>query len=82
MISPEVELTVPADWLQSPGQRIDLVLSTPVSSTSSTSTTTSTTTTSTTTEKPEEEEGTNLYILPGICVNLSLTLTPIRSCKE
>ena len=81
MISPEVELTVPADWLQSPGQRIDLVLSTPVSSTS---TTTSTTTTSTTTESPEEEEeeGTNLYILPGICVNISLSLTPIRSCKE
>jgi len=81
MISPEVELTVPADWLQSPGQRIDLVLSNPVSSTSSTTTTT--TTTSTTTETPEEEEeGTNLYILPGICVNISLSLTPIRSCKE
>ena len=81
MISPEVELTVPADWLQSPGQRIDLVLSDPVSSTSSTTSTTTTTTT--TTEAPEEEEeGTNLYILPGICVNLSLSLTPIRSCKE
>ena len=33
-----------------------------------------------TTEAPEEE-GTNLYILPGICVNLSLSFTPIRTCK-
>ena len=79
MTSPEVEVTIPADWLQSPGQRLDLVLSSPVSSTTPT-TTPSTTTTTTTTEAPQED-GTNLYILPGICVNLSLSFTPIRSCK-
>ena len=30
----------------------------------------------------EEEEGTNLYILPGVCINLSLSFTPIKGCKE
>ena len=80
MTSPEVSLTVPSDWLQSPGQRVDLVLSSPVAPTTPTTTTVTTTTTTTTTEAPEEE-GTNLYILPGICVNLSLSFTPIRTCK-
>ena len=71
------------------GPRLDLVLSqTAVRSASTTtaaSTTAATTTASTTEaeeETEEEEEGTNLYILPGVCINLSLSFTPIKGCKE
>ena len=28
-----------------------------------------------------EQEGTNLYLLPGVCVNLSFSLSPIRGCS-
>ena len=87
-MSNEVEVEVGDDWMSRSGPRLDLVLSqTAVRSASTTtaaSTTTSTTTATTTEaeEAEEEEEGTNLYILPGVCINLSLSFTPIKGCKE
>ena len=87
-MSNEVEVEVGDDWMSRSGPRLDLVLSqTAVRSASTTtaaSTTTSTTTAANTTEaeEEEEEEGTNLYILPGVCINLSLSFTPIKGCKE
>ena len=85
-MSNEVEVEVGDDWMSRSGPRLDLVLSqTAVRSASTTiaTSTTSTTTAATTTEaETEEEEGTNLYILPGVCINLSLSFTPIKGCKE
>ena len=86
-MSNEVEVEVGDDWMSRSGPRLDLVLSqTAVRSASTTiaTSTTSTTTAATTTEaeEAEEEEGTNLYILPGVCINLSLSFTPIKGCKE
>ena len=87
-MSNEVEVEVGDDWMSRSGPRLDLVLSqTAVRSASTTvaTSTTSTTTAATTTEaeaEEEEEEGTNLYILPGVCINLSLSFTPIKGCKE
>ena len=88
-MSNEVEVEVGDDWMSRSGPRLDLVLSqTAVRSasttiaTSTTSTTTAATTTEEETEEEEEEEGTNLYILPGVCINLSLSFTPIKGCKE
>ena len=68
------------------GPRLDLVLSQTAVRSAST-TTAASTTAATTTEaeeetEEEEEEGTNQYILPGVCINLSLSFTPIRGCKE
>ena len=79
-MSQEKTVTISNDWTKQSGQLLDLVLSLPAEST--TARIISTTTTTTTTENPEPEVGTNLYILPGICVNLSFTLQPIRGCKE
>ena len=87
-MSNEVEVEVGDDWMSRSGPRLDLVLSqTAVRSASTTiATSTTSTTTATTTEAEEEaeeeEEGTNLYILPGVCINLSLSFTPIKGCKE
>ena len=88
-MSTEVEVEVGDDWMSRSGPRLDLVLSqTAVRSasttiaTSTTSTTTAATTTEAEAEEAEEEEGTNLYILPGVCINLSLSFTPIKGCKE
>ena len=88
-MSNEVEVEVGDDWMSRSGPRLDLVLSqTAVRSASTTiaASTTSTTTAATSTEAEEEaeeeEEGTNLYILPGVCINLSLSFTPIKGCKE
>ena len=86
-MSNEVEVEIGDDWMSRSGPRLDLVLSqTAVRSASTTiaTSTTSTTTAATTTEaeEEEEEEGTNLYILPGVCINLSLSFTPIKGCKE
>ena len=86
-MSNEVEVEVGDDWMSRSGPRLDLVLSqTAVRSASTTiaTSTTSTTTAATTTEAEAEaeEEGTNLYILPGVCINLSLSFTPIKGCKE
>ena len=80
-MSEEKVVGVPQDWHDQSSLTLDLVLSLPLVSTT-TARTTTTTTTTTTTEDPEPEVGTNLYILPGICVNLSFTLQPIRGCKE
>ena len=83
-MSNEVEVEVGDDWMSRSGPRLDLVLS--QTAVRSASTTTTTTTTATTTEAEDEtekeEEGTNLYILPGVCINLSLSFTPIKGCKE
>ena len=86
-MSNEVEVEVGDDWMSRSGPRLDLVLSQTAvrsASTSIATSTTSTTTAATTTEAEaeEEEEGTNLYILPGVCINLSLSFTPIKGCKE
>ena len=87
-MSNEVEVEVGDDWMSRSGPRLDLVLSQTAVRSASTTTatsTTSTTTAATTTEaeaEEEEEEGTNLYILPGVCINLSLSFTPIKGCKE
>ena len=87
-MSNEVEVEVGDDWMSRSGPRLDLVLSQTAVRSASTTTatsTTSTTTAATTTEaeaETEEEEGTNLYILPGVCINLSLSFTPIKGCKE
>ena len=89
-MSNEVEVEVGDDWMSRSGPRLDLVLSQTAvrsASTSIATSTTSTTTAATTTEaeaetEEEEEEGTNLYILPGVCINLSLSFTPIKGCKE
>ena len=84
-MSNEVEVEVGDDWMSRSGPRLDLVLSqTAVRSASTTTATSTTSTTATTTEEEteEEEEGTNLYILPGVCINLSLSFTPIKGCKE
>ena len=88
-MSNEVEVEVGDDWMSRSGPRLDLVLSQTAVRSASTTTaasTTTSTTTATTTEaeeaEEEEEEGTNLYILPGVCINLSLSFTPIKGCKE
>ena len=87
-MSNEVELEIGDDWMSRSGPRLDLVLSQTAvrsASTAIATSTTSTTTAATTTEaeeETEEEEGTNLYILPGVCINLSLSFTPIKGCKE
>ena len=87
-MSNEVEVEVGDDWMSRSGPRLDLVLSQTAVRSASTSIATSTTSTTTATtteaeeETEEEEEGTNLYILPGVCINLSLSFTPIKGCKE
>ena len=85
-MSNEVEVEVGDDWMSRSGPRLDLVLSQTAVRSAST-TTAASTTAATTTEaeeetEEEEEEGTNLYILPGVCINLSLSFTPIKGCKE
>ena len=86
-MSNEVEVEVGDDWMSRSGPRLDLVLSQTAVRSASTTTATSTTSTTTAATTPEaeteaEEEGTNLYILPGVCINLSLSFTPIKGCKE
>ena len=82
LVSDEVSITISSDWRDKPGQRLDLSLSKPLTRSPTTQPTTTTTTTTTTTSEPEPEVGTNLYILPGICINISLSFTPIKGCKE
>jgi len=67
-------------WRNAMAHYYEIILDTPLSSTTTKPTTTTASTTTTT--EPEPEEGTNLYILPGICVNLTFSFTPIRGCKE
>jgi len=56
-----------------------IVTTTSTTIVTTTSTTTTTVTTTTTTEDPGPE-GTNLYVLPGVCINLSFA--GIRGCKQ
>ena len=82
MMSEEKTITIGNNWRNSPGQKLDLVLAVANTRTTSSTTQPTTTSTTTTTAEPDPEEGTNLYILPGICVNISFSLTPIKGCKE
>jgi len=82
MMSEEKTITISNNWRNSPGQKLDLVLAVANPRTTSSTTQPTTTSTTTTTAEPDPEEGTNLYILPGICVNISFSLTPIKGCKE
>ena len=83
-MSEEKTITISNNWRNSPGpgQKLDLVLAVANTRTTSSTTQPTTTSTTTTTTEPDPEEGTNLYILPGICVNISFSLTPIKGCKE
>jgi hypothetical protein len=93
--SEEVEITVRTDHTTDPNHnfqvgdlrevrgRTDLVLDRPYGEflgEATTTTTTTTTSTTTTTEKPKV--GLDLYLLPGICINLSFNLIPVAGCTE
>ena len=82
MASDEVTVTIASDWRARSGQRLDLSLSKPLTRSQTTEPPPTTTTTTTTTTEPTPVEGTNLYILPGICINISLSFTPIKGCTE
>ena len=83
MASDEVTVTIASDWRANSGQRLDLSLSKPLTRSQTTqSPATTTTTTTTTTTEPPPVDGTNLYILPGICINISFSFTPIKGCTE
>ena len=83
-MSAETSITIGNDWRTFPGQKLDLVLtvSNPRSVTTPSTTAPTTTSTTTTTTEPDTDGGTNLYVLPGICVNIALSFPPIRGCKE
>merc|ERR1712032_1074581 len=82
MASDEVTVTIGNDWRESSGQRLDLSLSKPLTRSQTTEPPQTTTTTTTTTTEAPPVDGTNLYILPGICINISLSFTPIKGCTE
>eukprot|EP00092_Neocalanus_flemingeri_P011116 GFUD01011970.1.p1 GENE.GFUD01011970.1~~GFUD01011970.1.p1 ORF type:complete len:636 (-),score=156.99 GFUD01011970.1:106-2013(-) len=78
--SDEVEVEINDDWTSEVGPKVDLQIKIPLARIVTTTTTTTTTITTTTTTEDPGPEGTNLYILPGVCLNLSLV--GIRGCKE
>ena len=80
--SDEVDIEISDDWTEDVGPVVDLQIKRSVFktvATTTTSTTSTTTTTTTTTEEPTQQ-GTNLYLLPGVCINLSFS--GVSGCKE
>jgi len=80
LMSRSYDVQTANNWRNAIAPYYDMILDTSVTSTTTKRTTTTASTTTTT--EPEPEEGTNLYILPGVCVNLSFSFTPIRGCKQ